>query len=169
MDDALGVRRVEAGADLARHFEGEPDGRRSKFPAAFAQGRALDELHDDVGQLFLAQRPEIRHHDDVGVADPGQHFCLAPEARQPVLTLFGVTGDVEQHDLQRKGLLQLKVGDTKHLAHSALPKQRINPVLSVNHSAEFEQTRSFDIHTKTTHPSQPCGRKRTGTLSQSGM
>src|SRR5262249_1631058 len=132
VNDALEVSRVESGAHLFGNLNGLLNGKLRLLLQHIAQRHALDELHDDVGDVLIGRDAEIGYHYDVGMVDSRQSFGFALETGNTIR--IGVRL-AEVHQLQRKGLVQLKMGDAKDLAHTALTHQGVDSVLAVyNHS-----------------------------------
>ena len=92
VDDPVAVRVVECGGHLARHAQRFGDGERAVVVDDAAQRGAVDELHDDVGDVVVLAR--VVGRDDVGVSELGGGDRLAPEpGPQPVVERqLGVEG-----------------------------------------------------------------------------
>ena len=125
----LVVRGREAGAELARYFEGFVRGQTADAPQQGSQVLAIHVLHGE--ELHAVDFPDVVNAADVGMGHLARDPDLVAEPRQCALVFGNGLGE----ELQRDRLAEFEIGGAVHLAHAALAQQRDDTV-------PFEQQRA---------------------------
>ena len=131
MDQAalVGVREAVAQPARDRHHLGD---RRRPGVDPSPQGRALDEVHDDVQEAGL-RPPEVDHSHHVGVIERARRLGLLREAQAH---RQGRRQIADQH-LHREGALrEPRVVRAVHPSHRALADQRLDHVVLAERGAD---------------------------------
>ena len=110
VDDAAGVGGGEAAGDLDGMRQGFLE-RETSSGETRAEGRAFEELEDEVGAAVLPA--DVEDGEDVGVGESSGGPGLALEALQAI----GICGDIFGEDLERHRSAKLGVARAVDLAH----------------------------------------------------
>ena len=122
MDEALGVRRVEAAGDAGQHPDGAGGIQRPGRLDQAAQVDAVDEPHRQIELPALLAR--VVHRDHVRVLDLRGEPGLALEA-----LLEAVVGrQPRRHHLQRSLAVECQMAGAIHNAHSPAADHLVDPV-----------------------------------------
>lgn len=124
--NAVSVRLGQPGGRLLTDARGTFDRDRSPIPDDVAEGRAVDEFHDDPRATVLLGH--VEHRDDGGVAELGGATRLAEHAGAQDLHL--VRGEVGRGGqlLDRDRAVEQDVRPTPDASHSALADDLVQTV-----------------------------------------
>ena len=139
VEDPLGVRGAERAGDLAGDPQAALDRQRRLAHRQLGQRLAVEELHHDE-RAAVVGGAEVRHVDDVLVADGAREARLLQQARDEVA--LGV--ELLEQDLDRDALADDGVGRLVDRAHPALADPPDNLIPPGQHGPD-ERIESFSL------------------------
>ena len=132
MDDAAIVGGGEAGAELARGFDGLIAGQAADAQEQRGEVLAIHVLHGD--ERHALDFADVVDAADVGVGDQAGDADFAVEALQQALIARGFLGQ----EFERDGLAEREIGGAIDLAHAAAAEQPDDAIAAAEERAGNE-------------------------------